>query len=114
MERLTKENFWNDLNNKYPEIMWKFKTWIDEYKKSVAWKILFNDESEIKVGSKIGPKYHDLPYAMQVGIFLQFVAENKETKWGVSINMKTMEDFLSIKEVIREYIVFEESDNIPV
>lgn len=83
LENLTKENFWNSLMEKYPIGMKLFCDWIDEYKKTNNWANLFNaakaddreyfdwngDAVEIEA-----PKYHDLPLAMQIGIFLEFMA----------------------------------------
>lgn len=75
---LTKENFWNEMYEKYPDAMKTFCAWIDEYKERVKWDSLFYNESDdfyeyaVK-GRRI--KYHDLPIAMQIGIFLQFVSE---------------------------------------
>jgi len=73
---LTKENFWNDLKEKYPYGVQVFCDWIDEYKEKVKWSELFNDGSPhyAKMGWH-NPKYHDLPMAMQIGIWIQFVAE---------------------------------------
>lgn len=65
VKSLTKENFWNELFQKYPGEMEVFCQWIDSYKKSVAWEHL--------LGSSI--KYHDLPIAFQIGIFIQFTLE---------------------------------------
>lgn len=76
---LTKENFWNDLADKYPEEMKHFCAWIDEYKKRVDWDELFNSNSTFIDGAGEGapaPKYHDLPIAMQIGIFIQYYLEN--------------------------------------
>lgn len=86
---LTKENFWNELHEKYPLGMKRFCDWIDEYKKRVDWDKVFHvPQYEVWVGSptgfmkKIGgqeispaPKYHDIPIGMQIGIFIQFQIE---------------------------------------
>lgn len=97
MEKLTKEGFWNDLMKKYPDEMKLFCNWIDEYKKRVNWNDLFNTNAKhqnkvafVHVRSE-APKYHDLPLAMQIGIFLQYVTENRDTysftissdDWGI-------------------------------
>lgn len=77
LENLTKENFWNDLQERYPEKMKEFCDWIDEYKKENNWNSLFKPLPGY-TGGAVGfkyPKYHDLPFAMQVGIFIQFVDE---------------------------------------
>lgn len=79
-ESLTKENFWNALMEQYPERMKHFCAWIDEYKKRVEWDKLFNirthsnemQRTPVKLGDK---KFHDLPVAMQLGIFFQYACE---------------------------------------
>jgi hypothetical protein len=63
MENLTKENFFNEMQKKYPKAMDIFCKWIDEYKKRVEWDCPL--------------KYHDLPLAMQAGIWSVFILENE-------------------------------------
>lgn len=77
MENLTKENFWNKVNEAFPSEMEAFCKWIDEYKEKVEWKKLFN--YGFPNHSRMGwhnPKFHDLPIAMQIGIFFQFAHEH--------------------------------------
>lgn len=71
---LTKEHFWNVLYEKYPDKMKNFCQWIDEYKKDVKWAMLFNSSGDANIYAKsaMAPKYHDLPIAMQVGIFMEY------------------------------------------
>ncbi len=81
MDSLTKENFWNDLMEKYPEQMKQLCAWIDEYKKKVDWNWLFNHSQKLDGLDEAGvsspaPKFHDLPIAMQFGIFVQFTSES--------------------------------------
>lgn len=80
---MTKENFFNDLGAKFPEAMKLFKTWIDQYKQDNNWQDLFNGWESFEA-----PKYHDLPLAMQAGIFIQFA---QETEWTGSKYEHTME-----------------------
>lgn len=82
---LTKENFFDDIEIRYPKAMAQFKTWLDQYKADNHWKELFN-EQKIATGSYqsqdghlesdykwlLAPKFHELPAALQLGIFLQF------------------------------------------
>jgi len=49
-----------------------FCQWIDEYKKRVGWSQLFYSPHSPQ---NRDIKYHDLPIAMQVGIFWQFTLE---------------------------------------
>jgi hypothetical protein len=62
---LTKKNFWNEMMEKYPKSTKSFFDWIDEYKKEVDWVNLFNEHLNVK--------FHDIPYAMQQGIWICFV-----------------------------------------
>lgn len=62
-ESLTKENFWNEIIQQYPNASKLFLEWINEYKKESDWNRI--------LGSKV--KFHDLPYAMQVGIWLEYL-----------------------------------------
>lgn len=85
-ENLNKENFWNEMHQKYPLAMKDFCEWIDKYKESIKWKSLFNDhfkrgeikgkgwgETEI---SFLHPKFHDLPLALQMGIWREYLDEH--------------------------------------
>lgn len=86
-ETLTKENFFNEMLEKYPKAMKHFCEWIDEYKKAVGWDKLFNDhyhQSNIRRAANgeicsidfSTPKYHDLPYAMQYGIWIEYCSQD--------------------------------------
>jgi hypothetical protein len=106
MESLTKENFWNELMEKYPEQMKVFCAWIHEYKKRVNWDELFNDITletiQGIVVERRSRKYHELPIAMQVGIFFQFMAEH---------DPDIMEDWVDLpNDTIREYFKFKTSN----
>lgn len=76
---LTKENFWNELMEHYPSEMDRFCKWIDEYKKRVEWEYLISSDPHIPAGplnDRKALKYHQIPIAMQIGIFIQFRLEN--------------------------------------
>jgi hypothetical protein len=62
-ESLTKENFWNEIIQKYPNASKVFLEWINEYKKQSNWGNV--------LGNKV--KFHDLPYAMQAGVWLEYL-----------------------------------------
>ena len=112
MENLTKENFWNDLMDKYPEEMKRFCAWIDEYKKRVDWERLFGNFSPEVLSVKVArTKYHDLPIAMQIGIFLQFTIENGGfSTWAhLSPEVKNMD---SLVEAIRSWFESENSGRL--
>lgn len=77
IENLTKENFWNEIEQKYPKAMKKFCDWIDEYKKKNAFEVLFacTIRTEWYPSHPIFriPKYHELPLAFQYGIFCEYI-----------------------------------------
>lgn len=74
-EGLTLENFWNKAMEKYPLSTKAFCEWIDTYKEKVDWKWLFNENGnywDIHEEPPEPTKYHDLPIAMQFGIYMEF------------------------------------------
>lgn len=113
---MTKDKFWNELERTCPVPMKAFCAWIHEYKKRVNWNGLFNADStwqDSNGKNAPAPKYHDLPDAMQVGIFLQYCIESKDGYWflnemiGTYSNIywppeTTMESVLAkfIKEIV--------------
>lgn len=89
---LTKENFWNGMNEKYPLAMRVFCDWIDKYKKAVEWDNLFNDSLFIcylawepfpQVKLSKSPKFHEIPGAMQLGIWIEFVRDQGGCSWEI-------------------------------
>lgn len=83
MENLSKENFWNDLEEKYPEAMKVFRDWLDTYKQKVHWDDLFGIHQRKHYWGDI--KYHHLPIAMQIGIFIEFARERGGCEWEVDL-----------------------------
>lgn len=84
MENLNKENFFDAITAKYPRAMEHFHEWINSYKASVDWDIMFNAGAEINrsygastsvTGKTTAPKFDQIPYEMQFGILIKFVAE---------------------------------------
>jgi len=67
---LSKEEFWDSLKAQYPVEMDTFLKWIDRYKSINDWNDLFALGDEQRT-----PKYHELPIALQIGIFSQFMNE---------------------------------------
>ena len=100
-KQLTKAGFWEPLKEECPRGMKLFVEFIDKYKAENDWDTLFGP---FIYGE--APKYHDLPTAMQFGIFTEFVEGT-----GFSLTMlgdicndtnirmffKTFENFLNIK-----------------
>jgi hypothetical protein len=72
MKRLTKDNFWNEVRDMYPEAVNHFCKWIDRYKEEVGWRDLFAE----------GIKFHDIPFDMQNGIIARFDLECFNGKKG--------------------------------
>jgi hypothetical protein len=62
---LTKENFWDAAEKRYPQALEHFKKWIDKYKEEIGWRDLFVD----------GRKFHDLPFDLQNGIIARYDLE---------------------------------------
>ncbi len=77
-ESLTKENFFDEMNNKYPFGLAQFLKWLDKYKKEIGWENVFNGIKTMNQGvgfEKESCKFHELPIAMQMGIYFQFMRE---------------------------------------
>jgi hypothetical protein len=84
MENLNKRNFWDAMVQKYPLAVAGFLKWVDDYKTKVDWETLFNHCGLIYVpdgrGNKTttierpAPKFHDLPLAMQMGIWQEYLS----------------------------------------
>jgi len=105
-ESLTKDNFWNELTKSYPLGTKVFYDWIDEYKKAVNWQDLFRDHlnADAKFSS---PKFHNLPHAMQLGIWIFFLDEI-----GIIYYYDDLADS-GLKEHITQTMKLIEIDNMP-
>lgn len=88
-DNLTKENFWNELYAKYPLGMKMFCDWIDAYKKKNNWDNLFKNHyagNHAMNGIEYKTiKYHDLPLAMQIGIWIEFVGDRGGCDYEVDL-----------------------------
>lgn len=100
-DSLTKENFWNAALEAYPAQVEKFCAWVDSYKERVNWDKLFNAERDMVFSSGFdkvpsAPKFHDLPLGMQLGIFMQYVAESdpKNAEMVIGIYIDAVTNFL--------------------
>jgi hypothetical protein len=111
MESLTKENFWDEMEQKYPKAMKHFKEWVDRYKIENNWDYLFNANYNKEPWSNyIGgpetteaPKYHELPIAMQFGIFLEWYFTCSKRYSRIS---KTLSGLDNPKSVIEDLLIF--------
>lgn len=85
-ENLSKPEFWVPLFQKYPHGMKIFCDWIDEYKERNDWNMLFNSHSDYQDGqgkNAPSPKFHDLPLAIQIGIWIEFVCDRGGCSWEI-------------------------------
>lgn len=79
--------FFNPLKERYPEAMKTFCDWIDDYKKEVYWYDMFGDGLKLDnfekriTGMKVAPKFHELPYAIQLGIWFEFELQQLKIKY---------------------------------
>jgi hypothetical protein len=105
MECLTKENFWNNLMQSNPEELEKFCQWIDEYKKGVNWSKLFNyGPPHYATAGWHNPKYHDLPLAIQKGIFLEYIQRsNSNPDSSVVTKIALALEFAEVQDAIQTY-----------
>lgn len=91
-EPLTKANFWDLMQKKYPKAFESFSQWIDEYKMAVNWNALFNEKKSFSppfrnMGTlhifSEAPKFHDLPFGFQQGIWLEYLAHLDEFEFMI-------------------------------
>lgn len=78
MDNLTKANFWDRIERKYPEAFKIFSAWIDKYKEEVQWTCLFNagEGCETDLGEQLtAPKFHEIPFEFQNGVIARFDIE---------------------------------------
>jgi len=99
IEQLTKENFWNEAKVKWPHSVAHFCWWIDNWKKMNHWKTLqlpIRKDLQVEL-----PKYHDLPAAMQLGVYMQYLTELKVYTY---LNLNWPTDFRRLAELTLAYI----------
>lgn len=95
MIRMTKAEFWLPLEVKYPLQMADFRRWIDEYKRREKWSRFFRYEHAVDGTELHAPKFHDLPNALQLGMFIQYTVENGGRSF---IDQRLVENELSMEE----------------
>ncbi len=104
MSLMTKDGFWNEIEKRWPGEFHRFGKWIDDYKKNNHWKDLFKITIRDKFWSNI--KYHDLPDAMQLGIFIEYTVEESH-HYPFEIQEGTMEGI--IRDVMEWFCQEEET-----
>lgn len=95
------------MMEQYPKATNLFCQWIDEYKKSVGWGSLFNEHPA--TGAK-APKFHEIPYAMQQGIWIEFAHYTlnrmfEQPEYTYSLDME--EEVKTVFKEIEPYIEVE-------
>ncbi len=90
-DNLNKENFFNEMNEKYPKAMKIFCKWIDDYKIEIHWNKLFKDEV----------KFHDIPAIFQIPIIHDFLNQNKA--WC---------NYLSVKDMLVKWLSEKDFQNL--
>lgn len=108
-EPLTKENFFNEMMDTFPHSMKVFCNWIDEYKKEIEWENLFMNGIR-----KVKTKFHHLPYAMQQGIWIEFVGQTLHKYFEQPEYSYCGDLELDIKTVFEEMEQMEESYPEPI
>lgn len=106
---MTKDAFWQPIENRAPKTFKQFKDWIDGYKKRVGWDKMFHAGIQLSRSDDDitkAPKVHDLPDALQIGIFFQFLTEQEYVAYKPDIDFTSIE---SIKNGINDWFVTEES-----
>lgn len=105
---LNKEDFWNEMSEKYPKAVKDFCDWIDEFKVLVFWNDLFNSNSDYQDyngKNAPAPKYHEVPIFIQYGVWLEYLSH----KGVVSMSIDTEDLFLSLRNEITEFLQETES-----
>lgn len=102
-QTLTKENFFNEMLEKYPKAMKHFCEWIDQYKKAVNWDSLFN----VNCQTAFNVKFHDLPHAMQYGIWIEYCRQELGNYFE---QPEHISDFVDLREDIEG--VFKETEEL--
>jgi hypothetical protein len=67
---LTKENFWNALEQAHPTPVQNFWLWMEDYYKRHDWDLLFWNFSR---PPRTRVDFVNLPLAMQIGILLEYL-----------------------------------------
>lgn len=109
---LTKEDFFNEMKEKFPNAMKHFCDWIDEYKKAVHWNDLFGNTKIIQREHYWADiKFHHLPYAMQYGIWIEYCRQSLsdffEQPEHISDTVDLREDIEGVFKEMEPLVVFD-------
>ena len=112
---MTKANFWDKIQSEYPEEMGEFLSWLEEFKRRENWSDLFGQIGQAKpfpdgsINWADRLKFHDLPNAMQIGIFIQYTIEQGgESFFQPGAEMWTMANMI---QAIRQWFHDEHKAN---
>lgn len=115
MDNLNKENFFNRMEELYPEAMADFKEWIDAYKLKVDWDDIFNgnqianeDTGERFKEIDMVPKFHDIPFEMQLGIIIAYASERVERKPNDTFTIDVFKEVLPDMFQLRQSMIIKE------
>lgn len=96
IRNLTKENFFDEVYDAYPDAVDHFWKWFAEYKTEIGWDQLFGNHT-LLVGHT---NFSDIPFEMQNGIIARFELELFNNKQG-----KGKEEYVAVTEHYRSQIV---------
>jgi hypothetical protein len=103
--------FWSEIKEKFVGEIQEFNQWIEKYKTRMGWEHIFNPNYTMEGMSWRRITFYDLPDAMQIGIFIQYVSESG-SRYGIELpSIERQKDFEKIKQVIYDFF-FHEYDNI--
>lgn len=107
MNNLNRQNFFNNLVEKFPIPMADFYKWIDRYKEQVGWNQILGNEL---TGS---PKFHDLPFELQYGVLLRYFSEIGQLMFINHITaIKFFEDMFQCEAEKKKYYDYVESPGV--
>lgn len=108
---LTKENFFDEMKEKFPNAMKHFCNWVDEYKKAVNWDKLFSSNENTDQLNSSKYKFHEIPYAMQYGIWIEYCRQSLsdffEQPEHISDSVDLREDIEMVFKETEVLIVFD-------
>lgn len=110
MDNILNTQFWSDIKEKFVGEFEEFNEWLNEYSKKTNWERIFNPNYTMEGMMWRGITFYDLPDAMQIGIFMQYVSEAPKA-YGIEIPMiEHRRDFEKIKMVIFDFFFHEHDE----
>lgn len=119
---LTKENFFDELQEMCPRTMKQFCEWIDVYKDRVEWNTLFRYADpkcgytkENCLGVKVqAPKFHELPIGLQIGVIITFLLEINTSHFNVFSGFKVRSTYDLIQFISESFDTEEKWKNFKI